>query len=88
MVLAHIESKTPPQAGDKLYSADLGEQSGGAIVNAAAVPEGGFDVLAVVQTSSLGAVTVNLGSPTGPALQLLPMPYPLETKESPQTKPA
>lgn len=87
MVLAHVEVAEPPRAGDKLYSAETGDQASGAIVNAAPAPNGGFDVLAVVQASSLGAVTVKLGSPTGPALQMLPLPYPLEAKELPKTTP-
>jgi folate-binding protein YgfZ len=78
MVLAHVDSTAPPQAGDKLFSADLGEQSGGMVVNSAPAPGGGHDLLAVVQTSTFSANGLHLGSLTGPALQLLTMPYPLE----------
>ena len=78
MVLAHLDAETPPAPGDKLYSADRGDQASGTIVNAAPAPDGGFDVLAVVQTSSFGANGLHLASLDGPALKLLPMPYPLE----------
>jgi folate-binding protein YgfZ len=78
MVLAHVDAATAPAPGDKLYGADLGDQASGAIVNAAPAPDGGFDVLAVAQTSSFGDNGLHLHSLTGPALKLLPLPYPLE----------
>ena len=78
MVLGHLDADTAPAPGDKLYSADLGDQASGSIVNAAPAPDGGFDVLAVVQTSSFGANGLHLASLDGPALKLLPLPYPLE----------
>jgi folate-binding protein YgfZ len=78
MVLAHVDAGTAPAPGDKLYSAELGDQASGTIVNVSPAPEGGFDLLAVVQTSSFGANGLHLTSLTGPALKLLPMPYPLE----------
>lgn len=80
MVLAHVDAATPPQPGQKLYSSDLDGQASGAIVNAAPAAAGGFDVLAVVHTSSLGAVAVNLDSAEGPELHLLTLPYSLEPK--------
>lgn len=87
MVLAHAEAAPPPQPGDKLFSPDLGEQSCGMVVNAAPAPGGGHDLLAVVQTSTFNANGLHLGSLTGPALQMLPMPYPFEAKELPSTTP-
>jgi folate-binding protein YgfZ len=78
MVLAHVDGAVPPQAGDKLFSADLGGQSGGMVVNSAPAPGGGHDLLAVVQTSTFSANGLHLGSLTGPALQMLTMPYPFE----------
>jgi hypothetical protein len=47
------------------------------IVNAAAAPGGGFDVLAVVQIASRDAFPIHLGSLTGARLEFLPLPYPL-----------
>ena len=47
------------------------------IVNAHAAPDGGYDVLAVVQTSSRETQTVHWKSPQGAALQFLPLPYTL-----------
>lgn len=75
MFLVRIPADTAPQPGDKLYSADMGDQASGMIVNAAAVPEGGYDALAVIQLSSAGAEAVRWKSADGPVLQLLPLPY-------------
>ncbi len=77
MYLAHLGSREAPQAGDKLFSADMGNQASGMIVNAAHAPKGGYDVLASVQTSSRQTQTVHWKTLTGDSLQFLPMPYPL-----------
>ena len=77
--LAHLETGETPQPGDKLYSADLGAQSSGMIVNAAPSPEGGFDVLAAIQISSAQGSGVHWKSPDGPPLKLLPLPYEVST---------
>lgn len=75
MVLAHIAADDPPRPGDKLYTADFGAQSSGMIANAAPAPDGGHDVLAVIQTASMHAQAVHLRAPDGPLLELLPLPY-------------
>lgn len=78
MYLAHLDTATAPQAGDELFSADMeGGQPSGMIVNAAPVPDGGFDALAVVHTASHDAFPVHLGALTGARLQFQPLPYPL-----------
>ncbi|MDD2720215.1 MAG: folate-binding protein [Gallionella sp.] len=77
MYLAHVASEASPQPGDEVFSADMGEQASGMIANSAAAPGGGYDVLAVVQTASQETSTLHLASPHGPALTLLPLPYPL-----------
>lgn len=75
--LAHIDSTEPPQAGDELFSADMEGQASGMLANAAAAPTGGYDVLAVLQTSSRETQTVHWKSQQGAALQFLPLPYTL-----------
>ncbi len=65
-------------AGDELFSTDMGEQSSGMVVNAAPAPEGGFDVLAVVQTSSIEGSKIYWKSLKGPALESMPLPYLLD----------
>jgi folate-binding protein YgfZ len=74
MFLARVQGAAPTP-GDPLYSEDLGDQASGAIVNAAPAPGGGFDVLAVVHTSSAADSTVHLGSPDGAPLRFRPLPY-------------
>ncbi len=75
MYLAHIEGNTIPQAGEELYSAEMEGQPSGMVVNAAAAPGGGCDLLAVVQISSRETQTVHLQSLHGAALNFLPLPY-------------
>jgi len=74
LFLAHVDAAASPAPGDTLV-ADGGDQSAGTVVNAAPAPQGGFDLLAVVQTASADAATVRLGSPGGPALRFRPLPY-------------
>jgi folate-binding protein YgfZ len=75
LFLAHVDADASPAPGEALVADEAGEQSAGTVVNAAPAPEGGFDLLAVVQTASADAATVRLGSPTGPALRFRPLPY-------------
>lgn len=80
MYLANIRpgiSENPVEAGDELFGADMGEQSIGMIVNASLSPDGGFDVLAVIQTSSVEASAVHWKSLAGPLLEITPLPYSL-----------
>jgi folate-binding protein YgfZ len=79
MVLANIPASERPQPGEKLYSADFGEQACGAIVNAARSPEGGCDALAVIQIASAAKGDVRWKSPDGPPLKRLPLPYEVTT---------
>ena len=62
-------------AGDPLFGEDLGNQASGMVVNAEASPEGGFDLLAVIQTESREKSSVHLRSLDGPVLRFLPLPY-------------
>jgi len=81
MYLAHIAGETAPQPGDELYSADMAEtghpQPSGMIANAAPAPDGGYDVLAVIQIASHDAHSVHLRSLQGAPLQFMPLPYSL-----------
>ena len=77
MYLAHIDSGAAPQPGDELFSADMEGQASGMIANTAPAPGGGYDALAVMQTSSRESQTVHWKSLQGEALQFLPLPYPL-----------
>jgi hypothetical protein len=73
MARARVAAAAAP--GDELYAADLPGQASGTVVNAAPAPEGGSELLAVVQISSLeGAGAIRLGAADGPQLELLPLP--------------
>lgn len=73
MYLAHIGGKA--QAGDQLFSAEVEGQVCGMVANAAPSPDGGCDLLAVVQIGSHDAQSVHLGSLQGETVQFLPLPY-------------
>jgi folate-binding protein YgfZ len=75
MYLANIAGSGRPQPGEKLYSSDFGEQACGTIVNAARSPEGGCDVLAVIQIASAERGDVHWNSLGGPALNFMQLPY-------------
>jgi folate-binding protein YgfZ len=75
MYLANIQSAKPVAAGDELFSADMTEQSSGMVVNAAPSPDGGFDVLAVIQISSVEAGKIHWQALDGPTLEIMPLPY-------------
>lgn len=81
MFQAHIATTETIKAGDALYSADMGEQSSGNIVNAASSPNGGVDVLAVIQQSSIDASTIHWQSLQGPRLEIKSLPYPLPVSQ-------
>ncbi len=73
MYLAHLAEAAAP--GAELFSPDLPDQACGMVVNSAPAPEGGCDVLAVMQMSSAESGDVRLGSQAGPRLVLRPLPY-------------
>jgi folate-binding protein YgfZ len=79
MYLAHLATGEPGP-GDKLYSAELGNQSSGTIVNAAAAPGGGYDVLAAMQIAAAASAPMHWKTPDGPELKLLPLPYEVTTE--------
>lgn len=70
MARAHIAGADRPQPGDHVYSSVFGDQSAGTIVNAAPVPEGGFDVLVVAQIESIERGDLRWKAPDGPPLEI------------------
>jgi folate-binding Fe-S cluster repair protein YgfZ len=73
MYLAHIAGDA--QEGDRLFSADMGDQASGTVVNAIRTDAGGRHVLAVVQRSSVDSGQVHWKSLDGPLLDFMPLPY-------------
>lgn len=60
--------------GMDLYAPETGEQSCGNVVTASAT-DGGSECLVVLQASTHETGEVHLGSPSGPLLKFLPLPY-------------
>ncbi|MHB8454714.1 MAG: CAF17-like 4Fe-4S cluster assembly/insertion protein YgfZ [Acidiferrobacterales bacterium] len=80
MVRAHVVTTTPPMPGTAVFAPDFVGQSAGTVVDAQPGPEDGFDVLVVVQLSSLTIGEFHLAAPDGPRLKLVEMPYSLKEK--------
>lgn len=73
MVRARVSAPAAPAA--EVFAEDTPGQASGTVVNAAPAPQGGCELLAVVQISSLeSASTLRLGAPDGPPLELLALP--------------
>jgi tRNA-modifying protein YgfZ len=75
MVLAHVAGPLPPKPGDALYGNALDVQAIGMVVNAQSAPDGGYDLLAVMQTANISDGPVHINSADGPALSIQPLPY-------------
>ena len=73
MVRARAAAPAVPAAD--VYAEDMPGQASGSVVSAAPLPEGGSELLAVVQISSIeSGSALSLGAPDGPRLELLPLP--------------
>jgi hypothetical protein len=83
LALAHLE-QAPPVPGTRLYSTAFDEQPCGTTVNAAAAPQGGSDLLAVLQLAAIASGDVHLGALDGPALRLMKLPYDLPAPAAPR----
>lgn len=80
MVLARVDSPTPPCPGDPLFSSDAhSNQSVGQLADAARHPDGGYAVLAVALMEAANEGGLHLGDASGPPLRLEPLPYDVET---------
>jgi tRNA-modifying protein YgfZ len=76
MYLAEVESDTPPQPGDELFSTSTTSQQGsGSVVAASPLGGGRYEILAVVEVRSAESGEVRL-SDHGPVLQFKALPYP------------
>ncbi len=68
------------RAGAELFHSDDPSQPCGMVVNAAAAPNGGFDLLAEIKLAALESGTVHLGAADGQALSFQPLPYALPSE--------
>lgn len=78
MYLAEIESAQPPQPGQNLASAD--KDSVGQLVRVAPCGEQRYRVLAVIIKDQAEQQAIHLDETSGPALQLLELPYVLDPR--------
>lgn len=75
--LAHLDSAEAPQPNDVLFSDDFPNQSSGHILNVAPAPQGGYDVLATLHSSTVQENrVVHWRSAEGPVLNFEALPYP------------
>ena len=82
MYRARVAEGQPPARGAAVFSPSCESGPGaGRIVDAAASPDGGYEVLAVLQISSADANDLHLGDIDGPPLQLMELPYQFEQTE-------
>lgn len=75
MYVGNLLMDALPHPGDELFSDDMAEQACGMIVNSAPAPNGGFDVLAVIQISSAETNSIHWKSLDGPVLTMGVLPY-------------
>ena len=72
-----VHSDVSLGAAAEVFQPGDAEQPCGAVVQAAAAPDGGYDAIVSAQVSAIEAAELRLGSATGPLLTVLPLPYPL-----------
>lgn len=79
MYRAHVDSDETPTRGAELFDAtDKSGQAAGKIVEVQTHPDGGFELLAVVQIGSAAAGALHLGAADGPSVELRELPYAFE----------
>jgi hypothetical protein len=83
--LFHID-RSGVQTGERIFSEAFAGQPCGTVVNAAAAPGGGTDLLAVVQVAAAERGDARLGAPDGPALAPLPLPYAIPAAREPRKR--
>jgi len=82
MYLAHVDTEQRPLPGDELFSG--GSESGqgpGRIVDARPSPEGGFDLLAVMEITRFDENDLHLLDANGPKLRFQDLPYSFEHEQ-------
>ena len=72
-----VHSPVEPHVGQDVFHASDADQPCGMVALGAVNSASGFDAIVSMQTAAAQLGQLTLGSPTGPALTLLPLPYPL-----------
>lgn len=79
----HLNDKVIALPGQEIFTSIPGSQSIGKVINASAAADNGCDLLAVLQSEAAESEELHLGLPTGPILQIQPLPYSLESEKTP-----
>ncbi len=72
-----LRGEEPMAVGQEVFHSSDETQACGTVVAAAANPNGGFEAVVSMQVSASENGDLRLDSASGPALSLLPLPYPL-----------
>ena len=80
----HVATDSEPPPGTRLYGPAFGATPCGTVINAAPAPDGGCDLLAVVQIAAIEAGALTLGALDGPQLTRVALPYSIPAHESPR----
>jgi hypothetical protein len=78
MYRARTATGAPPAPGEDVYAETAGTQPAGRVVAAVTHPEGGCEMLAVIQVEAAESDVLHLQGPAGPRLSLEALPYALE----------
>ena len=73
--VVHTEGALSP--GQELFASTDAEQPVGLVVQAAKAPQGGWDAIVCLQLAAMQPGSLHVGSSTGSAIVVLPLPYPL-----------
>ncbi|WP_310567539.1 folate-binding protein [Hydrogenophaga sp.] len=72
-----VSSDAALSVGQDVFHSSDAEQPCGTVAAAAANPAGGWNAIVSMQTQAAADGTLHAGNASGPALSLLPLPYPL-----------
>lgn len=80
---AHVTCDQQPQPGAEIHTTGTATsgQGAGTLVDARPAPDGGYEVLTVVEDAGFEQNNLHLGSSTGPRLEFLPLPYDFDIDE-------
>ena len=79
----HSNDTVMAENGQDIFTSVSGSPSVGKVINVTIAANNGSNLLAVVQQDAAESAELHLGQPTGPVLQVEPLPYSLDTENTP-----
>jgi folate-binding protein YgfZ len=75
-----VDTDDAPATGASLYEAGFAQtaEAAGQLINVCLHPDGGSAALAVIRIDAVGKTALRLGAVDGPAVEILPLPYPVD----------